>query len=452
MGMHRFAYEQLVRWKSALRRKPLIVRGARQVGKTWLIERFAEAEFDSMVKVDLEMRRDLHGCFGDDLDARTVLRRLELDSGARIVPGGTLLFLDEVQACPRAIMALRYLYEQMPALHVIAAGSLLEFALGDIPVPVGRVQQLHLYPMTFREYLAGIGNQVAADCAAQHPSSVDEGMQRRLLHELKTFLFVGGMPESVQTYCDTGSIVAASRVQREIIDTCRDDFAKYAPRADPVCLDAVLLSAARTIGDQIKYTNLDRGHAGPTNRRAFDTLRKARLIHKIASCDPSGLPLGASADDRRFKAALLDVGLLQTLCRVPVEMELRERDLLAIYRGALAAQFAAQELIAWCGGELFYWARNARGSSAEVDYLAIRDGRIVPVEVKSGAAGSLRSLHLMLATYPHCADGVVLYSGPYSRLPAQRLTFMPLYYAGSIGDPAPDVVEARNLAIWRDAD
>lgn len=438
--MHRFAYEQLVRWKSALRRKPLIVRGARQVGKTWLIERFAEAEFDSMVKVDLEMRRDLHGCFGDDLDARTVLRRLELDSGARIVPGGTLLFLDEVQACPRAIMALRYLYEQMPALHVIAAGSLLEFALGEIPVPVGRVQQLHLYPMTFREYLAGIGNQVAADCAAQHPSSVDEGMQRRLLHELKTFLFVGGMPESVQTYCDTGSIVAASRVQREIIDTCRDDFAKYAPRADPACLDAVLLSAARTIGDQIKYTNLDRGHAGPTNRRAFDTLRKARLIHKIASCDPSGLPLGASADDRRFKAALLDVGLLQTLCRVPVEMELRERDLLAIYRGALAAQFAAQELIACCGGELFYWARNARGSSAEVDYLAIRDGRIVPVEVKSGAAGSLRSLHLMLATYPHCADGVVLYSGPYSRLPAQRLTFMPLYYAGSIGDPAPDVV------------
>ena len=437
--MHRFAYEQLVRWKSALRRKPLIVRGARQVGKTWLIERFAEAEFDSMVKVDLEMRRDLHGCFGDDLDARTVLRHLELDSGARIVPGGTLLFLDEVQACPRAIMALRYLYEQMPALHVIAAGSLLEFALGEIPVPVGRVQQLHLYPMTFREYLAGIGNQVAADCAAQHPSSVDEGMQRRLLHELKTFFFVGGMPESVQTYCDTGSIVAASRVQREIIDTCRDDFAKYAPRADPACLDAVILSAARTIGDQIKYTNLDRGHAGPTNRRAFDTLRKARLIHKIASCDPSGLPLGASADDRRFKAALLDVGLLQTLCRVPVELELRERDLLAIYRGALAAQFAAQELIA-CGGDLFYWARNARGSSAEVDYLAIRDGRIVPVEVKSGAAGSLRSLHLMLATYPHCADGVVLYSGPYSRLPAQRLTFMPLYYAGSISDPAPDVV------------
>lgn len=437
--MHRIAYAQLVRWKSAPRRKPLIVRGARQVGKTWLIERFAEAEFDRVVKVDLEQRRDLHGCFGDDLDAGTVIRHLELGSGTRIVPGSTLLFLDEVQACPRAIMALRYLYEQVPALHVIAAGSLLEFALGEIPIPVGRVQQLHLHPMTFREYLAGTGNQPAADCAAQHPSTVDESLQRRLLHELKTYFFVGGMPESVRAYRDTGSLVAASQVQHEIIGTWRDDFAKYAPRADPTCLDAVLLSVARSIGDQIRYARLDRGHSGPTNRRAFDVLRKARVIHKIVSCDPSGLPLGASADDRRFKAALLDIGLLQSLCRVPVEMELRERDLLAIYRGALAAQFAAQELVACCGGDLFYWARDARGSSAEVDHLAVRDGRVVPVEVKSGASGSLRSLHLMLNAYPRCADGVVLYSGPFSRLPEQRLTFMPLYYAGSVGDPAPDV-------------
>ena len=438
--MYRFAQEQLAKWKSASRRKPLIVRGARQVGKTWLIERFAELQFDELVKVDLEKRRDLHGCFGDDLSAGTVLRRLELDHGRRIVPERSLLFLDEVQACPRAIMALRYLYEQVPELHVIAAGSLLEFAMGEIPVPVGRVQQLHLYPMNFREYLLAIGNRVAADCAIEHPSAVDEAMQRRLLQELKTYFFVGGMPESVQEYRETGSIVAASRVQTEIVGTYREDFAKYAPRADPTCLDAVLLSVARGVGEQIKYARLDRDHSGPTNRRAFDLLRKARVIHRIPSCDPSGLPLGASASDRRFKAALLDIGLLQALCRVPVELELREHDLLAMYRGALAAQFAAQELIASGGPELFYWAREARGSSAEVDYLAIREGRIVPVEVKSGTGGTLRSLHLMLGAYPHCADGVVLYSGTWSRLPEQRLTFVPLYYAGSIGDPRPDIV------------
>ena len=438
--MYRFAQEQLARWKASPRRKPLIVRGARQVGKTWLVERFADAEFDALVKLDLEKRRDLHGCFGDDLDAHTVLRRLELATGRRIVAGRTLLFLDEVQACPRAIMTLRCFYEQVPELHVIAAGSLLEFVMGDIPVPVGRVQHLHLYPMTFREYLLGTGNEVAAEWVVQHPSAVDESLQRTLLNELKTYFFVGGMPESVDVYRKTRSLVAASQAQTEVVGTYREDFAKYAPRADPANLDTVLLTVARNIGDQIKYVRLDHGRSGPTNRRAFDLLCKARVIHKIATCDPSGLPLGASANDRRFKAALLDIGLLQNLCRVPVELELQERDLLAMYRGALAAQFVAQEMIAASGHELYYWARDARGSSAEVDYLAIREGRILPVEVKSGASGSLRSLHLMLATYPNCPEGIVLYSGTYARVPEQRLTFLPLYYAACVGDPRPQIV------------
>lgn len=438
--MYRFAQKQVERWMTARRRKPLVVRGARQVGKTWLVEHVAAARFETMVKVDLEKRRDLHVHFGDNLDPTGIVRHLEVDSGKRIVPGKTLLFLDEVQACPRAIMALRYFYEQMPNLHVIAAGSLLEFALGEISVPVGRVQYLHLYPMTFREYLHGIGNEVAAETAARHPSEVEEGIQRQLLKELKTYFFVGGMPESVRVYRDTQSLVESFKAQAEIVGSYREDFAKYAPRVDRACLDSVLLSVARQVGEQVKYTRLDDSHAGPTNRRAFDLLCKARVIHKIASCNPSGLPLGASADGKRFKAALLDIGLLQNLCQVPVDLELREEDLLAMYRGKLAEQFVAQELIASHSAELFYWAREARGSNAEVDYLAIREGRIVPVEVKSVAGGSLRSLHLMLDTYPNCPEGVVLYSGTFARRREQRLTFIPLYYAGSLGDPRPDIV------------
>lgn len=438
--MYRFAQEQVERWKTAPRRKPLVVHGARQVGKTWLVEHVAAAGFVAMVKVDLEKRRDLHVHFGDNLDPKVIVRHLEVDSGTRIVPGKTLLFLDEIQTCPRAIMALRYFYEQMPELHVVAAGSLLEFSLGEISVPVGRVQYLHLYPMTFREYLLGIGNEVAAETAALHPSEVDGGIQRQLLKELKTFFFVGGMPESVQVYRDTGSLVESFRVQSEIVGSYREDFAKYTPRVDRACLDTVLLSVARQIGEQIKYARLDDSHAGPTNRRAFDVLCKARVVHKIVSSDPSGLPLGAGANEKRFKAALLDIGLLQNLCQVPVDLELREEDLLAMYRGKLAEQFVAQELIAHHTSELFYWAREARSSSAEVDYLAVRGGKIVPVEVKSGAGGSLRSLHLMLDTYPNCPEGVVLYSGTYAHRPEQRLTFMPLYYAGSVGDPRPDVV------------
>ena len=438
--MYRLAQEQIEKWTSAPRRKPLIVRGARQVGKTWLVEHVAAARFETMLKVDLEKRRDLHVHFGDNLDPKVIIQRLEVDSGQRIVSGRTLLFLDEIQACPRAIMALRYFYEQMPDLHVIAAGSLLEFALGEISVPVGRVQYLHLYPMTFREYLRGIGNDVAAEAAARHPSEVDEGVQRQLLKELRTYFFVGGMPESVQVYRDTQSLVESFKVQAEIVGSYREDFAKYTPRVDRTCLDTVLLSVARQVGDQIKYTRLDDSHTGPTNRRAFELLCKAMVIYKIASCDPSGLPLGASANEKRFKAALLDIGLLQNLCQVPVDLELRQEDLLAMYRGKLAEQFVAQELIANHRCELYYWAREARGSSAEVDFLTVRDGKIVPVEVKSGAGGSLRSLHLMLETYTNCPEGLVLYSGAYAHRPEQRLTFLPLYYAGLLGDPRPDVV------------
>jgi hypothetical protein len=438
--MDRFAQEQVRKWTSAQRRKPLIVRGARQVGKTWLVEHVAATVFESVVKVDLEKRRDLHVHFGANLDPKVIVRNLELDRGVRIMPGKTLLFLDEIQACPRAIMALRYFYEQMPELHVIAAGSLLEFALGEVSVPVGRIQYLHIYPMTFREYLLGIGNDVASECAARHPSEVDEGMQRQLLKELKTYLFVGGMPECVQVYRETGSLVEAFKVQAEIIGSYRDDFAKYAPRVDHACLDTVLLNVSRQVGEQIKYTRLDEHHSGPTNRRAFELFCKARVIHKIASSDPSGLPLRATANEKRFKAAMLDIGIMQSLCQVSADMELRQDDLLAIYRGRLAEQFVAQELIASHASEIFYWSREARGSSAEVDYLAVRDGKIVPVEVKSGAGGSLRSLRLMLNNYRNCPEGVVLYSGTYAHRPEQRLTFMPLYYAASVGDPRAEVV------------
>lgn len=438
--MYRYIQEEIKRWVVAKRRKPLVVRGARQVGKTWLIERVGAESFETLVKIDLEKRRDLHRYFGDNLDPQGIVRSLELDCGKRIVPGKTLLFFDEIQACPRAIMSLRYFYEQMPQLHVIAAGSLLEFALDKISVPVGRVQYLPVFPMTFREYLLAIGNEVAAELAAKHPSEVDENSQRQLLKELKNYLFIGGMPECVKAYCETRSMVEAFRVQNEIIGSYREDFAKYTPQVDYACLDTVLLNVARQVGERIKYTRLDDGRTGPTNRRAFDLLCKARVVHKIASCDPSGLPLGASANEKRFKAAMLDIGLLQSLCQVPAELELREDNLLDIYRGKLAEQFVAQELVAGHSSELFHWSREARGSNAEVDYLVVSNGKIVPVEVKSGSGGSLRSLHLMLETYKNCPEGVVLYSGTYARLPEQRLTFLPLYYAGSIGDPRPGVV------------
>ena len=431
--MKRLAEKQIVEWKDSQRRKPLIIRGARQVGKTWLVENFLAKQFDSFVKIDLEKRRDLHVHFEGNLDPKIILSYLELELG-RIIPGKTLLFFDEIQACPRAIMALRYFYEQMPELHVIAAGSLLEFAFGEISIPVGRVQYLHMHPMTFYEYLLALGKEQKAEYVLRSPVNVTGEIQKMILNELRSYFFIGGMPECVKTYRDSGSMVEAFRVQSEILGSYRDDFSRYKPRIDTTCLDAVFLNVAKSIGEQLKYTRLNDGHSGQMNRKAFNLLAKANVIHKISACDPSGLPLGATANLKKFKATMLDIGLLQRICQVPAELELKQENLLAMYRGKLAEQFVAQEILAKNSSELFYWARDARGSSAEVDYLAVRQGNIYLVEVKSGAGGSLKSLHLMLEKYQNCPQGLVLYSGTYKELPEQKLTFMPLYCAAIIND------------------
>ena len=423
----------MVDWQVSKRRKPLIIRGARQVGKTWLVENVLAGRFAHLAKIDLEERQDLHVHFSGSLDPAKILEALEITTG-KIVPGRTLLFLDEIQACPRAIMALRYFYEKRPDLHVVAAGSLLEFAFDEISFPVGRIQYLHVHPMTFYEYLLAMGKEPMAELTRKSQTDVPESIQSAVLAELKTFFFVGGMPECINAYRDTGSLLDAFAVQTEILDSFRDDYAKYRPHMDAACLDAVFHNTACAVGEQIKYARLNDGHTGPTNRKAFDLLCKARIFHKVSACSPAGLPLAATAKGRRFKACMLDIGLLQRLCEVPVEVALTQSDLLAIYRGQLAEQFVAQEILAWQGGDLFYWARDAKSSRAEVDFLIVRAGEIYPVEVKSGPGGRLKSLHLMLQTYPNCSQGLVLYSGPYRELPEQKLTFLPLYCAGSVSE------------------
>lgn len=434
--MKRLIDNKLKAWKSSASRKPLIVRGARQVGKTWTVEQFGRAEFDTLVKIDFERRPDLRPLFDGDLSADGLIEQLELVTGHRIRPGKTLVFLDEVQACPRAIMALRYFYEEKPDLHVVAAGSLLEFAMGEISVPVGRVSYLNMYPMTFREYLMATGNEPAAAAIARQPTELSEPVHQLLVKALKRFFFVGGLPECVAIIADGGSLLDVFSAQDDIINAYRDDFAKYAGRADRSCLEAVMTSVARQVGQQIKYTRLDEAHSGQTNRKAFDLLRMARVVHKISAAGLSALPLGVSASVKRFKAAFLDVGVMQRVCGLPVDREMQHRDLLDVYRGQLAEQFVAQELLVTHQHELHYWSREKRGSQAEVDFLAVHQGQIHPVEVKSGTGGQLRSMHLALRAYPTCGEGLVLYGGTYGHRPSERLRFIPLYFVGTIG-PEP---------------
>lgn len=430
--MRRLIDDQLLHWKTSSRRKPLIIRGGRQIGKTWSIDRFSRDHFGSVVKIDLEKRRDLHDIFAGDLSSQTILSQLALVAGQRIVPDETLLFLDEIQACPRALMALRYLYEEHPALHVIAAGSLLEFALGDLSFPVGRVRFLDMYPMTFAEFLWAGGQQQLVEILQKPPVHLDRAVHHLLLNRLRQYFFVGGMPEAVRAYYENLSVLDAFEVQTDILDSYRQDFAKYAARADKNCLDGVLVNCAAKVGEQVKYARLVEGFSNPTIHKAFDLLCMAKVINRIPAVKTVGQPLGANINNKKFKSSLIDIGLMQRLNRLPVDIEIRQQDLLTIYRGKLAEQFVAQELLVTQNSELYYWARAARGSTAEVDYLVNKDDRIYAVEVKSGKGGSLKSLHMLLDNYPACREGLVLYSGAWAELPEQKIRFVPLYYAGSL--------------------
>jgi len=437
--MDRPLLKRLETWADAPRRKPLLVRGARQVGKTWAVNEFGRRRFPGHVRVvDLERRRDLHHLFEGALDIRSIISDLEADLGAPIEPGKDLLFLDEIQACPRAIVALRYFFEDAPGLHVIAAGSLLELALGDISVPVGRVQYQWVYPMTFAEYLHGIGNGIAADVVRAGPHPVSETTHRLLLGHLRDYLFVGGMPAAVAAFKDTGRLLDAFAVHEEIIASYRDDFLKYTPRTGLDVLEDVFVGIARSVGEQIIVSKLSERGARGTVNKALVLLERAQIVRRVSALHHVGLPLDARPA-KRFKAIVVDVGLMRRLTGLPASIELRAADLLAIHNGAVAEQYVGQELSANTSGQesLHYWVREARNSTAEVDYVTRIGTRARPLEVKSGPAGRLRSIHLLLAQHPEAAPGIVLSTAPYAELPEQDLVFVPLYFAGSLDQPSP---------------
>ena len=430
--MKRQITEKLLNWKDSSVRKPLIVRGARQIGKSYTITEFGNIYFEGTTHViNFEKRIDWHSIFDLNYDITRILGELEILIGKRIIVGKDLLFFDEIQECPNAIASLRYFYEQLPALHVIAAGSLLEFALGNIPFPVGRVQLINMYPMNFQEFLMATRNELAAKLIQDAPKVVSESVHNMLIGELKKYFFVGGMPECVKTYAETNSMNDVFEIQSDLLATFRQDFLKYTPKIDTSCLNSVLNSIPQKIGQQIKYSGLADGYSNPTIKKAFDLLETARLFRKVKAASPAGLPLGASASDKKFKAIMLDIGLLGCLFGVSRSQEYPKTGLLTIFQGAMAEQYVGQEILAATNNDLFYWAREAKSSNAETDYLIGKQGKIVPVEVKSGKGGSLKSLHLLLETYSNVDEAYVFSDSNYGTIPEQKISFIPLYYVAT---------------------
>ncbi|MCD4683502.1 MAG: AAA family ATPase [Bacteroidales bacterium] len=428
--MYRHIISELKEWVSKERRKPLLLRGARQVGKTWLVEALAKDQFNNLIKIDFEEKHDLISLFDGDLDPEQICSEIEIRVGQEIIESKTLIFFDEIQICPRAIMSLRYFYEKKPGLHVIAAGSLLEFVYSEISFPVGRLQTMDVFPMDFSEFLLAQGNAKAAELCRKPIINVSDPIHNFLIKQLRIYWLIGGMPECVKVYSETKSIRSATEVQDEIIETYKLDFNKYKPKTDINCLNTVFTGLAAKVGQQIKYTSFSKDFTIPTIKKAFESLLMARIATKVKAVTRPGTPLELYASDKKFKVVFLDIGLMNRIMGIDYNETLSHDNLLSIYRGQLAEQYVGQEFASSNKNQLYYWAREAKNSNAEIDFLFHKDGDFIPVEVKDGPAGKLRSLHSYRNNYKP-GYSVVIHSGKTGSLKDENIVFLPLYYANS---------------------
>ncbi len=401
MNMSRLKMASLEEWIGRSNRKPLILRGARQVGKSTLVSDFAEEQGLALHEINLEKHRALDPLFAS-FDIRRILTEIQYvcKKGAPKAPH-SLIFLDEIQAAPNALAALRYFHEEYPELPIIAAGSLLEFTLSHhrFSMPVGRVEYLHLGPMTFSEFLLA-KKEVALmhlletfDFSSAFPVSAHQ----QLLELLRQFLMIGGMPEAVSRFMDTDDLAGAMQVQSSILETYQDDFPKYGSGTQLALVQKVFDRIPLLVGKKMKYTNVDPTHLSRDIGAAIQLLVKAGVVSKITHSDATGIPLKASEDDRVYKPFFLDCGLLNRSCRVDwVAMD----ELVStrfINEGSLAEQFICQHLLSLENENetprLHYWLREKKSSNSEVDFLLQMNREIIPVEVKAGKSGTLRSLH-----------------------------------------------------------
>jgi predicted AAA+ superfamily ATPase len=329
-------------------------------------------------------------------------------------------------------MAMRYFYEQLPDIHLIAAGSLLELALGAHSFPVGRVEFQWLRPMGFEEFLWAAKHDTLADNLPDLDTNepIPEFIHEKLMEQLRYYFLVGGMPEAIETFVETSSVVEVASIHKELCQSYLQDFMKYGDRIDRNCVIHIFEQMPRQVGEKIKYTALYPDKRIEKIKESLQLLELMLLIQKVSSSHAQGLPLGADASAKIFKAIFVDIGLMQFMCGISSFELLNKQDLLNIYRGALAEQFVGQELLLFGGSEnerLHYWERPNKSSSAEVDYLLVRNGEIFPLEVKSGAPARLKSINLFLNERPRCKQGFVVYEGNIQSDPTYKLKYMPLY-------------------------
>ena len=385
-------------------RKPVWLRGARQVGKSTAVRQLGK-QFENFVEINLEKQPSFIQFFQGDLNVKRIVPQLSAMVGKPIVAGQTLLFIDEIQASAEAIMALRFFKEDMPDLHVIAAGSLLEFALETLPTfGVGRIHSMFVYPMTFDEFLTACGEQLLLEArnnaTAKTPLALP--LYERLVGLFRSYMLVGGMPEVVAKWVETRDYLACQEVQDDIVLTYQDDFPKYRKRVDPTLLRLTLQSVALQIGNKFVYSQVGGGYNTNEVKKALDMLTLAGIITPVIHTNANGLPLGSEVDPTYRKMLLLDSGLLLRWLNMSGDTSELTAQILTnsatdlVNKGALTEMIAGLELLRYhtpnMRHELFYWVRKAKNAQAEVDYLATYQSEVLPIEVKAGTQGGMKSL------------------------------------------------------------
>jgi len=437
MYLERQIDKELLAWKNSPRKKPILLRGARQVGKTNTVRKLSK-QFENYLEINFEEDKQVQSVFSGNLSPSEICENISAIYNVEINPGKTLLFFDEIQKCIPAIESLRFFYEKMPELHVIAAGSLLEFALAEIPsYGVGRIRSMFMYPLSFNEFLSAINEDklMGLKQQASPQERLNGAIHEKLLNYFKKFIMLGGMPEVISTYVQTKDFNLCGQVIDDLIISFNDDFAKYKDRVPVSRIGDVFNSVVMQAGTKFIYSKATSHSNQKQIKEALGLLIKAGLVVPVKHTSGNGIPLGAEVNLKKQKMLLFDTGIFLRILDFDIGEMLFTKDFDIVNKGSVAEQFVGLEMIkeksCYQKQDLYYWHREARNSNAEVDYIFAKNGEIYPVEVKAGTKGSMQSMYLFLQT-KNRDKGIRVSNENFSSM--KSVYVYPIYAVGNIVD------------------
>lgn len=401
--MERTCFSYLQNWLVSTQRKPLVIRGARQVGKTWVTRELAKFAHKELIEINLEKETRLAELFSSN-NPKRILLNLEAHYSQTIDPQNSLLFLDEIQAAPDLLAKLRWFYEELPELPIIAAGSLLEFVLAEhtFSMPVGRINYMHLEPLSFEEYLLVQNKKLLNDYLVDYhfDQEMPAIIHDQLMTLYKEYMIIGGMPEAVASWINERSLIKVNQIHHDLLATFRDDFAKYSGRIRTNDIDEVMMAVPKMLGQKFIYSRINPQINSVTVKHSLELLNKAKICHDVVSSAANGVPLGAEIREKHFKEIFLDTGLTCAAVGLNLNQINAAHEITLINNGGLAEQTVGQMLRTinpfYIEPALYYWHREEKGSNAEIDYVIQHNNQVIPIEVKAGSTGGLKSLHLFM--------------------------------------------------------